>query len=87
MKTDQEFAVDMGALDTFAEDMKDRMRESRHKGGWSKLEFDQLFGMLTRKVLEVHLETDAIELIYLCADVANFAFMIADNEAARIRSQ
>jgi len=84
MMTTIEFEGETEGMGYFVEDMLQRMRENRDKGGWSELEFDQLFGMLTRKVLEVHQAKNSMRQIYLCADVANYAFMIADNKAARI---
>jgi hypothetical protein len=74
--------------------MEAKLRENDHKGGWQGCRFRELFTCIQRErdelLLAAHplqLDTmdekltqeDACELIRECADIANFAMMIADN--------
>lgn len=78
----------------FAKEMEAKLRENDHKDGWQGCRFYQLFPCLLKErdelllaALPLNLDTmnekltaeDACELIRECADIANFAMMIADN--------
>lgn len=77
----------------FALVMERKLREKDHKGGWDDMDFGVLLIMLREEVQELD---DAIEtykdtpdgenledMILECADVANFAMMIADRARSR----
>lgn len=78
----------------FAQEMEAKLRENDHKEGWLGCRFSALFKCLRNesdellvKAHPLQLDTmsekltqeDACELIRECADIANFAMMIADN--------
>lgn len=78
----------------FAQEMEAKLRENDHKGGWQGCRFAHIFprlreesGELLVKAHPLNLDTiaetltaeDACELVRECADIANFAMMIADN--------
>jgi NTP pyrophosphatase (non-canonical NTP hydrolase) len=73
----------------FTEQMEQKLKENRHKGGWSKCERWWLIKRLKEEVYELDLSmgrhlSNSEEIIREAADVANFAMMIADNEKRRI---
>lgn len=74
--------------------MEAKLRENDHKSGWQGCRFAHLFPRLREETDELLVkahplqldtmseklsEEDACELIRECADIANFAMMIADN--------
>lgn len=73
----------------FAEHMEQKLRENDHKGGWCRDDPRQLFMGLGDERYELlcaiaeHFESDNAAtrqaVIAECADVANFALMIADS--------
>ena len=78
--------------------MEAKLRENDHKDGWQGCRFSELFPRIQHErdelLLVAHplnLDTmaekltaeDACELIRECADIANFAMMIADNIRAK----
>lgn len=82
------------SVEWFAKEMEAKLQENDHKGGWAGCRFSDLFPriqherdelMLTAVPLKLDTiaETlspeDACQLIRECADIANFAMMIADN--------
>lgn len=82
----------------FAQEMEAKLLENDHKDGWQGCRFSALFPRLRQesdellvKAHPLHLDTmaekltveDACELIRECADIANFAMMIADNIRAK----
>jgi hypothetical protein len=82
----------------FAEEMEAKLKENDHKGGWYGCRFRALFPRLREETDELLLaahplnldtmaekltEEDACNLIRECADIANFAMMIADNVRAK----
>jgi NTP pyrophosphatase (non-canonical NTP hydrolase) len=73
------------AVQKFALAMETELRDNDHKGGWSGESTKELLARLHEETHEVwHATTyGASEEIVLseCADVANFAMMIADNWA------
>lgn len=72
------------AVEWFARRMEEQLKKNDHKGGWE----DEMRSYLARRLLE---ETGELMELFLkgnylrsdiineCADVANFAMMIADN--------
>ncbi|MBU2072738.1 MAG: hypothetical protein KKA68_21095 [Gammaproteobacteria bacterium] len=86
------------AVQWFAQEMEGKLRENDHKDGWQGCRFSALFPRLREETDELlvkahplQLDTiaeklsgaDACELIRECADIANFAMMIADNIRAK----
>lgn len=78
---------DQQAVDRFALDMLTKLRANSHKAHWRVVTPEWLLGRLREEVEEL---SDAIDdefdgicsaetVIRECADVANFALMIADN--------
>lgn len=68
----------------FALLMEAKLRLNDHKRHWSKCADDYLFGRLKDEVEELHIAlTFHHRVIEECVDVANFAMMIADNEARK----
>jgi len=73
----------------FAEQMELTLRANEHKGGWQNCNHDYLMSRLHEEVEEIH-ELEGVEdidpqaIVRECADVANFAMMIADNERGRL---
>ena len=78
----------------FAQEMEAKLRENDYKGHWEECRFEELFPRIREEADELlvkahplQLDTidekltqeDACELIRECADIANFAMMIADN--------
>lgn len=69
----------------FAGQMEAKLRANDHKGGWSDCNFRWLYQRLLEEVHEVWIEYNQLDqqpkwenVIKECADVANFAMMIAD---------
>lgn len=86
MNTDERFEQQ---LDWFKARMAEKLHENNAKGGWDQLTFPRLFQFLLDELNELHWELIRLEMIEVqeiaeeiireCADVANFAMMIADN--------
>jgi NTP pyrophosphatase (non-canonical NTP hydrolase) len=75
-------------LSWFSEQMEMTLKENDHKGGWGseQCSLDYLIERLKEEVNELIVATDSgkagVEnVIRECADVANFAMMIADRFA------
>lgn len=80
--------LDREGLAWFKERMAEKLQENRHKKPWDKKEIDYLFRRLLDEVEELRFSlqdtqanryVDKESIIYECADVANFAMMIANN--------
>ena len=77
----------------FSEQMLAKLERDAHKGGWEDETYFGLLSGVTREVFELteELTTSLFEeydyeaIIKECADVANFAMMIADK--ARLRHE
>ena len=72
----------------FGDHMLAKLRENAHKGHWSTVDAQQLLEMLRAEVVELGeaFAGESIEAIVReCADVANFAAMIADVEKGSVR--
>lgn len=72
---------DHDALQKFGNDMYLKLRENSHKAHWNTVSNDWLFARLMDEVHELNevMDEDPEKIIRECADVANFAMMIADN--------
>jgi len=66
----------------FATVMQGKLDDNKHKGGWSKCSQSYLVRRLDEEVTEIKHAIgenyDTEDIIKECADVANFAMMIAD---------
>ena len=75
------------AVQTFAQLMERELRENDRKGGWQQMKIDWLLKRLRQEVdeLEAALKSNDIANIEAeCADVGNFAMMVADNARTKI---
>ena len=65
----------------FALLMEEKLKKNDHKGGWENCDNNYLMGSLEAEVYELSCAIDSnnIFLQKECADVANYAMMIADN--------
>jgi NTP pyrophosphatase (non-canonical NTP hydrolase) len=71
---------DKKALRSFVNAMYRKLRGSAWKRHWSTLDNNELFRLLVHEVRELRRALDDDSgVIAECADVANFAMMIADN--------
>lgn len=63
--------------------MKEKLSENNHKKGWESCSDNYLFRRLDEEFTELKIKiasnAKTKEVIRECADVANFAMMIADN--------
>jgi NTP pyrophosphatase (non-canonical NTP hydrolase) len=71
------------ALHAFQRIMFDKLKANRHKGGWKNASKRELFERLRAELTELqdemlHGTPDPDAIAKECADVANFAMMIAD---------
>ena len=86
---DRDLEEDRQAVATFGELMLEKLRERSGKGGWAGCDIAWLFTRMEEEMNELY---RSLEPIYgrsggkdleaarrECADVANFAMMIADN--------
>lgn len=63
--------------------MELKLRKNDHKGGWKNLTRTQLMAFLDEEVQEIRealAAGDPLDIAQECADVCNYAMMIADNE-------
>lgn len=69
----------------FAQWMEKKLQENDHKGGWETMETDWLIGRIDEELCElrrkVKEEAPNRHIARECADIANFAMMIADNHS------
>jgi len=74
------------SVNDFAEYMKAKLHDNSHKSGWRDVYDHTLIVGLKDEIIELE---EALEkgisndIVYECADVANFAMMIADNRNRR----
>ncbi len=68
------------AIEKFIYDMVNKLEENSHKGGWEKCDMTYLYHRAAQEIEELK---EALfnrkRVVSECADVANFAMMIADN--------
>ena len=85
-KEDREEVLEAFAVEAFARLMRDKLRANKHKAHWSACSDSWLMSRLWDEHAEllgaIARGTDD-EIISECADVANFAMMIADNAGRR----
>ena len=65
----------------FSEQMEAKLAKNDHKGGWGNCELQYLSKRLTderKELYEAIKSKDSEKIIAECADIANFALMIAD---------
>lgn len=85
------------AVMSFVIDMKYKLRLNNHKGHWKDQHVVALFKKLEHEVAELEdalqdLDVDRLNgkdllaVVHECADVANFALMIADNAKRQMRA-
>ena len=68
-------------IKAFSNVMETKMLLNEHKGGHERLRIDELMKLLTQEVRELKTEVDSKDykaVILECADVANYAMLIAD---------
>ena len=72
---------DMELVNSLAIDMLFKLRQNCHKAHWNTVSNAYLFERLKEEVAELEsaLSGDSEDVMLECADVANFAAMIADN--------
>lgn len=73
----------------FAHDMEKQLKSNEHKGGWNRSQAEFLSRELQRNFVKLASEIDKAdkdkhEIIIRCANIANFAMMIADNEGEHL---
>lgn len=69
------------SVDWFAKQMERKLKKNDHKGGWKRCELQYLSMRLTqerKELTEAIASKDTQKIIDECADIANFALMIAD---------
>ena len=67
----------------FANYMEHVLLDNDHKGGWRNIPLEELFSRLANETGELQTEInfpeqDMAAIIKECADIANFAMMVAD---------
>ncbi|MEK4149042.1 hypothetical protein NST02_18425 [Robertmurraya sp. FSL W8-0741] len=73
----------------FAHDMDKQLKVNDHKGGWNDEEHHFLSAQLAKNMFALNhelkkLNKDKHEITIRCANIANFAMMIADNEGEHL---
>jgi hypothetical protein len=77
------------AVRAFAFDMEKQLEANDHKGGWNREHHQFLQKELRRNLQELSEELemenkDKHDITTLCANIANYAMMIADNEGKHL---
>jgi hypothetical protein len=77
------------AVREFAFDMEKQLKTNDHKRGWSDEDHHFLSAQLAKNLFDLSTELkkedkDKYEITIKCANVANFAMMIADNEGEHL---
>ena len=73
------------AVNLFACDMKNKLAKNRHKEHWGNYDYRYMLDRIEEELTELYqavLDGNPEDIIQECADVANFAMMIADNAGA-----
>ena len=80
-KEPRAYETDHKLVNDFASDMFEKLRKNAHKAHWNTVDQSWLLGRLKVEVEELSnaINHTPSEIIQECADVANFAAMIADN--------
>lgn len=84
------------AVMSFIVDMKYKLRLNNHKGHWKEQFTSALYAKLVGEMVELDLVLEQyamipdskllLDIVHECADVANFAMMIADNAKRTMRA-
>lgn len=84
---ERNFNDDKRSVFWFSNEMSKKLYENRIKKHWSHVDCDYLFDRLMDEVRELSDARSGTseEIIAECADVANFAMMIADNVRCGIK--
>lgn len=77
------------AVQDFAHDMEKQLKVNDHKGGWGREHHDYLRNQIGKNYAKLVEELckedkDKQEITIRCANIANFAMMIADNEGEHL---
>ena len=79
-KEPRAYETDHKLVNDFAGDMFGKLRKNAHKAHWDTVDQSWLLGRLKDEVEELQIAMkEGLDVIPECADVANFAAMIADN--------
>jgi hypothetical protein len=72
---------DAQAVHDFGVEMLKKLLKNSHKAHWSTVDCDYLFDRIIQEIEELKAARSGsvAEIVSECADVANFAMMIADN--------
>lgn len=62
----------------FAGEMERQLLKNENKGGWLSCDINFLLNELYKNYSRLMSETDSGEIVHRCANIANFAMMIAD---------
>lgn len=68
----------------FAEQMQAKLKKNAHKGGWETCSLGYLVARIENEIEEMAATSTPEELLEECADVANFAMILADILTKRI---
>ncbi|MBT2647231.1 hypothetical protein J7E52_10930 [Bacillus sp. ISL-34] len=73
----------------FSRDMEVQLQKNDHKKGWIQENYDFLIRKIGTHGMKLHeelskLDKDKSKIISLCANIANYAMMIADNEGEHL---
>lgn len=80
--TGKEDAALRASVDRLAYDMHRKLKVNCHKGGWEYEDEFELLASLKEEVVELENAMNmhiGLNIIDECADIANFAMMIAEN--------
>lgn len=77
------------AVQEFAHDMEKQLKVNDHKGGWQREHYQFLDKQMIKNFMALGKELskddkDKHEITIRCANIANFAMMIADNEGEHL---
>ncbi|WP_226677252.1 hypothetical protein [Mesobacillus jeotgali] len=77
------------AVQEFAHDMEKQLKVNDHKGGWGREHHEYLRNQMGKNYAKLVEELckedkDKYEITIRCANIANFAMMIADNEGEHL---
>jgi hypothetical protein len=73
----------------FAYDMEKQLKANDHKIGWEREHHQDLTGFMSRQWEQlrkelIKIDRDKYKVTQLCANIANYAMMVADNEGQNL---
>jgi len=75
----------------FANEMSKKLNENNHKEGWEGLSHKWIINRIKQETMElenaIKKGKESKEIIRECADIANFAYMLADNEQTKLEAE